>query len=110
MFDGRKYDMSALKQRFCFSFVPLNMHWIVDVPGTVDHHDAFSCIFSRLVSAYTPSNLDPRKVPMPRNVVDRHYVMICGPGDDGQRGQALRAWLFPQWGCSKSIKGYTLMI
>lgn len=23
-----------------------------------------------------------------RNVVDRHYVMICGPGDDGQRGQA----------------------
>ncbi|CAK8993289.1 unnamed protein product [Durusdinium trenchii] len=24
-----------------------------------------------------------------QNVVDRHYVMICGPGDDGQRGEII---------------------
>jgi len=34
-----------------------------------------------------------------QNVVDRHYVMICGPGDDGQRGQVISK------GRSKGRKG-----
>ena len=28
----------------------------------------------------------PQTLARSRNVVDRHYVMICGPGEDGQRG------------------------